>query len=107
MDLSSLDQHGLAAATGRVVVALALAALLGTAGCDDSDDYSWTSENCYSVDLGEGEEYELCCKLKCKGEYDYDDYHEECTETYYCTGPTDDPCPHEIIEEYGYPSCVY
>jgi hypothetical protein len=88
------------------VLALALVA----AGCDwDDDDYSYYTENCTSVDLGGGEEYELCCRLKCAGEYDYDDDHfsERCSESYSCESSTGDDCPREVVDEYGYPDCIY
>jgi hypothetical protein len=79
------------------------------AGCyyDDDEDYSYRTENCTAVDLGGGEEYELCCRLKCFGEYDYDDFEESCTEEFSCTSSTDDPCPSDVVRDYGYPDCIY
>jgi hypothetical protein len=91
-----------------MVLALAFALALSVAGCDeDDDDYSYVSENCTGVDLGEDERYDLCCTLRCEGESDWDDYHEECRADYTCTASTGDTCPHEIIEFYGYPECIY
>lgn len=85
-------------------------ALVG-AGCDwdDDDDYSYHTENCTSVDQGGGEEYELCCRLSCYGEYDYydDDFYERCDEDYSCESSTGDECPTEIVDEFGYPYCIY
>lgn len=92
-----------------MVLALAVALALSVPGCDDDDDddYSYASENCTDVDLGEDERYELCCRLRCEGEYDWDDAHEQCTAEYTCTALTGDSCPHEIIDIYGYPECIY
>jgi hypothetical protein len=90
-----------------MVLALAFALTLGLAGCDEDDDYSYVSENCNDVDVGENERYELCCTLRCEGEADWDDYHEHCSAEYTCTASTGDACPREIIEKYGYPDCIY
>lgn len=86
---------------------LVLALVAGGCDWDDDDDYSYVTENCTEIDLGGGEEYELCCRLKCSGEYDYDDYYERCTESYSCESFSDDDCPPEVIDEYGYPNCIY
>jgi hypothetical protein len=91
----------------RLFLAVAIAASLLVAGCDESDDYSYHSENCASVDYGEGEEYELCCTLRCHGDYDYDNAHESCTEEYTCTSSNGDPSPHDVIDSNWYPECIY
>jgi hypothetical protein len=91
----------------RVLASLALAVALAVVGCDDDDDYSYHSENCTSVDLGGGEEYELCCTLSCHGEYDYDHAHESCSEDYSCTSSDGGPCPPDVIDSHWYPGCIY
>jgi hypothetical protein len=91
------------------LAAVLLLALVG-GGCDwDDDDYSYVTENCTSVDQGGGEEYELCCRLRCEGEYDYDDddFYERCDEEYSCRSSTGDACPIDIVDEFGYPDCIY
>lgn len=90
-----------------MVLVLAAALALSVAGCDEDDDYSYKSENCTVVDLGDDEQYELCCTLHCRGECDWDDCHEQCDAEYTCTPWTGDTCPHEIIDYYGYPECIY
>ncbi len=82
-------------------------AVIGSGCYHHDDDYSYQTENCTSVDLGGGEEYELCCRLACQGEYDYDDSHESCREEYSCESSTHDPCPRVVIDQYGYPPCIY
>ncbi len=92
----------------RLFFAAAIAATLLVAGCDDDDDdYSYSSENCRTVDYGEGEEYELCCILRCYGEYDWDEAYENCSEEYTCASRDGGPCPEEVIRIYRYPECIY
>ena len=83
-------------------------ALIGSGCYGDDEDYSYRTENCVSVDDGDGQEYELCCRLSCRGEYDYDDFEETCKEQYSCDSvTTDDPCPADVIDRYRYPDCIY
>jgi hypothetical protein len=90
----------------RTLLASVLALMLFGAGCGD-DDYSYRTENCTSIDYGGGDEYELCCRLRCHGECDYDECHESCDEEFSCESSTGDPCPPDVIEDYGYPHCIY
>lgn len=80
-------------------------ALLGS-GCYGDDDYSYDTENCTTVD-DDGQKYQLCCRLECEGEYDYDDFEERCNEEYSCESATDEACPIDVIDRYGYPYCIY
>lgn len=92
-----------------VLLVPVFALVLVGAGCDwdDDDDYSYHTENCRSVDYGGGEEYELCCRLSCHGEYDYDHAHEHCDEEYTCESSTEDDCPPFVIDDNWYPECIY
>ena len=42
-------------------------------------------------------------------EYDYDDddFYERCDEEYSCRSSTGDACPIDIVDEFGYPDCIY
>lgn len=91
----------------RALLTMAIGLALLGAGCyDDDQDYSYATENCTSVE-DDGIDYQLCCRLRCVGEYDYDDFEERCDEELSCESVAEESCPPGVIARFGYPHCIY
>jgi len=93
------------------ILTAALVASLALVGCDD-DDFTETYQNCRVADYGGGEQYKLCCTAVCEYHYHYDywdddEYEVECQENPTCSTATGSACPDWVIEDQGYPPCLY
>ena len=82
-----------------------LALALVGAGCGD-DDYSYSTENCVAVDYAD-QAYQLCCRLNCHAECDWNDCSQNCSQVRSCESSTGDPCPPGVVDDHRYPPCIY
>lgn len=71
------------------------------------EDVTFQTENCAAVTDVHGQQYTLCCRVRCTATYDYDDYAESCTEATTCTTPTGAACLASVVGTFATPPCLY